>query len=179
MDHVGKMRRVLCQESIDLSKRRGDVVFRRPNTFVTETQGNTVVKRVMLNPYDDVPRNYEIWDKIGQGVGNLEGIKKLQITLDTSTGGYDCVRVREPDWEIVARILRHVRSHIELVIRDFHDWATEDVRGLSRAIYGNPMIQRFEPVNAFPFESSDVLCSALATLPALDYVRLSHQEQFI
>jgi hypothetical protein len=91
MDHVGKMRRVLCQESIDLSKRRGDVVFRRPNTFVTETQGNTVVKRVMLNPYDDVPRNYEIWDKIGQGVGNLEGIKKLQITL------YDGVRVREPD----------------------------------------------------------------------------------
>jgi hypothetical protein len=177
MDHVGKMRRVLCQESIDLSKRRGDVVFRRPNTFVTETQGNTVVKRVMLNPYDDVPRNYEIWDKIGQGVGNLEGIKKLQITLDTSTGGYDCVRVREPDWEIVARILRHVRSHIELVIRDFHDWATEDVRGLSRAIYGNPMIQRFEPVNAFPFESSDVLCSALATLPALERVCLAHQEQ--
>jgi hypothetical protein len=174
MDHVGKMREVLCRESITLEKRRA--AFINPDTFVTQTQGNTIVQYVTLCPYNDDPGNYEIWDKICRGVGNLEGIKALRIRL------YRFAKC-DPDWEIVARILGHVRNNIELVIRGNNTstvdrWGTEDVRGLSRAIYGNPMIQKFEPGIAFPFESSGVLCSALATLPALDYVCLSHQEEF-
>jgi hypothetical protein len=182
MDDDGKIHEALCQGTLYLSKSVGAYFFRKVDSFVTQSRRNYRVNEVTLCPYFDDDdhevggvRNYEIWDKIGQGVANLEGIKTFQIHLYRLKAGEH--HNGDPDWEIVARILSHVRSHIELIIDDYHVWGTEDVRGLSRAIYGNPMIQRFEPVNLFPFCSLGVLCSALATLPALERVCLAHREQ--
>jgi hypothetical protein len=48
------------------------------------------------------------------------------------------------------------------------------MRDFSRAIQGHPAITSFDTSNgnSFHFESTDILCSALATLPNLEYVYL-------
>lgn len=175
MDDTGGMREALLHASrICLSREVGrDYYFNRADSFVRESRGSIIsVDRVQLVPYDDSPGNYETWDKLFQGVGNFERINELQIHLHEGPPA----TVVAPDWEIVSRILSHIRQKVALVIDDDHVWGAEDVRGLSRAIQMNPMIERFEPVNAFPFESLDTLCSVLATLPALERVSFSHQD---
>jgi hypothetical protein len=105
-------------------------------------------------------------------VGYLERIGCYRVELDESDPhpgkGVD------PDWGRVPPILSRLRNKIELEIDDGNVWGIEDVRGLSRVIRMNPMMQRFDPVNAFPFESTDTLCSALATVPALERVSFAH-----
>jgi hypothetical protein len=37
-----------------------------------------------LHPYDVDPGNYELWDKVGQGVGNLKSLSVLKIIPTTT-----------------------------------------------------------------------------------------------
>jgi hypothetical protein len=115
--------------------------------------------------------NYELWDKVGRGVGNLKSLDRLYIRLINFNEG----DVSERDWEILARILRHVSHGIKLYIRSGNIAGPEEMRAFARAIQGNPAITRFDTSNgSVRFESTDILCSALASLPYLEYVFLQH-----
>jgi hypothetical protein len=133
------------------------------NSFVALSQGNNTIGYVKLFPFYDV-HHYElwVWDKVGQGVGNLKSLQRLTIGVDG------------PDWEILARILPHIQNKIELHIVSMRTEGTEDkMRTFARAIQGYPTI---ESVTAdFSFESAASLCSALSTLPNLESVLLTQQ----
>lgn len=68
-----------------------------------------------------------------------------------------------------------IQTRTALNIDNVKVWGTKDVRALSKVIRANPMIQRFQTANVIPLESLDTICSALATLPALERVSFAHQ----
>jgi hypothetical protein len=141
-------------------------VFAEVDSFVALSHGNDTISRVTLSPYDRAdPGNYEFWDKVGQGVGNLKSLHTLRIYLIDSLG--------EPDWEIVARILPHIQNKIELRVHNGYIEGIEDMRAFARAIQGHPAITNFNAVVCF--EDTATLCSALTTLPNLEYVLLTQQ----
>jgi hypothetical protein len=165
----------------------GDAMHRILNhidDFLSQSQGNESIEEVALFPclvaghLDD-----DAWDKFGQAIGNLQGLKLLHIRTpnyhedDDSDCDDEIGGVPIPDWDILARILSHVRQSITLTITldAEHDlsWRVEHSRSLASAIHRHPTIMCFEAGNKFPCEALDALYSALATLPALTSVRLS------
>jgi hypothetical protein len=141
--------------------------------FVEESQGNSRVQQLYLrlsalNGHDD-----NVWDKLGQAVGNLQGLKILIIsTLCTHSRTFDFV-VPIPAWEKLALILSRVQQKVSIDLYDRSDvWTVGDVRAFARVIRGQPMITRFESGKLLPAESLDTLYSALATLPNLESIKL-------
>jgi hypothetical protein len=101
------LRRALCADHFDLDKTTDFAdVFSEVDSFVALSQGNTSIEEVELYPYGVDPGKYELWDKVGQGVGNLKALGLLGIYLRDSLG--------EPDWEALARILPHIQNKITL-----------------------------------------------------------------
>jgi hypothetical protein len=127
------------------------------------------------------------WEKVGQAIGNLRALQTVRIFTPTyqDKPGYVHVEGDEdeededglPDWEILAHILSHVRQKIEVSITDVLAWGTRESRLFAQAIHGHPTITRFdESRGGFPNECLDTLYSALATLPALESIHLSKQQ---
>jgi hypothetical protein len=151
------LRHVLCSDHLCLDMPNNYArVFAEVDYFVTQTRWNTSIKDVELRPYDVDPGNYELWDKGGQGVGNLKSLGVLTICLRDSLG--------EPDWEILARILSHIQNKIELIFGPIE--GTEEMRAFARAIQGHPTITHFD--TAVSFANTTTLYSALSTLPNLE-----------
>jgi hypothetical protein len=152
-------------------------IFEAVDSFLELSQGNTAVQVVDVCPYDEDPGNHELWDKVGRGrVGNLKSLESLCIRLNNGDGDDDEGDVSEPDWEILVRILRYISHRIILDIISGYIAGTEEMRAFARAIQGHPAITRVDTVaGGFRFESIHILCSALATLPNLEHVMLSHQ----
>jgi hypothetical protein len=111
-----------------------------------------------LHPYDVDPGNYELWDKVGQGVGNLKSLSVLKIILYNNFGnGED-----EPacDWEILARILPHIQNKIDLWIETHTEHVIsgrEDMLAFARAIQGHSAITRLNCYRNFSHETLDTL----------------------
>jgi hypothetical protein len=143
-------------------------VLEAVDSFVELSQGSTTVLQVMLYPYDEDAWCDELWDKVGRGVGNLKYLDQLNICLNNYNEGDE----PNPDWEILARILRHC---IKLDIGNGYTRGTQDMRAFATAIQGHPAITSVETHGSFRFESTDILCSALATLPNLEDVILDHR----
>jgi hypothetical protein len=132
----------------------------------------------------------DVWEKFGQGVGNLQALERLRITTHYyddeddiySDGDDDDDEVVPPgpipDWEIlpVARILSHVRQNQMVSIDDKRLRTVEDAQVLARAIHGHPNIKSFCDRGLFPYESLDTLFSTLTTLPALESVSFGAPE---
>jgi hypothetical protein len=146
-DTLEKIRKWLGRyASSYLDKSRDDAgIFEAVDSFVELSQGNTSVREVFVWPYDEDVGNYELWDKVGQGVGNLKSLKSLGITLDNEGDG------SEPDWEILARVLRHVSHDINLKFGYGHIRGTEEMRAFARAIQGQPAIAKFVIPGSFRF----------------------------
>jgi hypothetical protein len=161
-----KLRGALCRDHLHLEMSHDyAMVFAEIDSFVALSQGNTSIKSVELRPYNVDPGNYELWEKVVQGIGNLKSLDSLWIYLIDSLG--------EPDWEILARILPHIQNKITLRIDSGPIQGIEEMRAFARAIQEHPAITRI--VTAVPFESTATLCSALTTLPNLEYVLLTQQ----
>jgi hypothetical protein len=144
--------------------------------FVNQSQGNKSVETLVLRPYSANDHDSEVWDKVGRAVSNLKALKRVCIGK-CYIEDEDLLIV---DWEIVARILSHVRQRITLDIDDadiISVWDAEEPNKFARAIHGHPTITRFEDGENFPYESLDTLYSALATLPALESVKLGREQQ--
>jgi hypothetical protein len=162
--------RALCGYNLNLViSNDSDRIFNQVDTFVALSEGNEAIRCVTLSPYDIDSGNYELWDKVGQGVGNLHSLGVLRIYLSNSLG--------EPDWEVLARILPHIQSKIELRIMGGVIEGIEEMPAFARAIHGNPAITQFVTITAgFSFESVATVCSALTTLPNLKSAVLEHQK---
>jgi hypothetical protein len=136
---------------------------------------------VFVDPYAAFDEHDDdVWDKFGQAVGNLQAFHRLQIIsaqdygicrIDNGDDGDDLLPV--PKWEILARILSHVRQRITLNNINFVARSAEEYRSFARAIHGHPSITSLKGGEDFPYEYVDTLYSALATLPALESIRLA------
>jgi hypothetical protein len=85
-----------------------------------------------------------------------------------------------PDWgeRELAGILSRVRQKVELLLDDSNRWAEGEVQAFARAIRGHPTITSVDSCHNLPIgEYVDSLYSALATLPALESVKLCAPRQ--
>jgi hypothetical protein len=144
--------------------------------FVSQSRGNDNVKEVWLclhALFGD--GNDVVWDKLGEAIDYLQVLEMFSTDTraERADGGHDDdLLVPARGWEILARILSHVRQKVTVEL-DFNTWAVEDVQALARAIRGHPAITYFNCGKALPHESMDSIYSALATLPALEAIQLS------
>jgi hypothetical protein len=164
-----KLREALCTDHLLLATSYDYAgIFTEMDSFVAQSQGNDTVACVHLSPYYDGgdPGNYILWDKVGQGVGNLKSLSVLVIHLHNRLGG---PRV---DWEILARILLHISIESKIQLRIIGAGpieGAEEMLAFARAIQEHPAITRFDTsTGGFSFENLATLCSALTTLPNLE-----------
>jgi hypothetical protein len=76
--------------------------------FVSESsQGNERVKEIVLYPHAFIRNDDDVWDKLGQAIGNLQALEKLCIVnkcYDDNDKDSDDEDSPNPDWGILARI---------------------------------------------------------------------------
>jgi hypothetical protein len=133
--------------------------------FDRQARLNESIEEVLFYGYSGDCQDDQVWDKVGQAIGNLQALKRLHIW-----GGNG--ELPTSDWEILGRILSQVRQKIKVDLNKILYWGAEQSRLFALAIHGHPTITRFYGGEGFPYESLDVLYSALATLPALESIRL-------
>jgi hypothetical protein len=171
------------EEDLNLDKNSIPLILNHIDYFVRQSRGNEIVGSVYLWPHDINGRDDEIWDKVGQAIGNLQALERLHICNSRYRDDGDDETLI-PDWEILALILSHVRQRIALIVTPGCEEGrarvlmrrAEESRSFARAIHGHPNITRFEGGEDFPYESLDALYSALSTLPALKSITLSTPE---
>jgi hypothetical protein len=170
--------RLLRAHDLELDEDSIPWILKHIDNFVSQSRGNESIGALYLWPHDINGHDDEVWDKVGQAIGNLQALERLHIC--NSHYPDDDEEVPIPDWEKLALILSHVRQKITLVVTPGYDededhgsaWRAEESRSFARAIHGHPTITRFEGGEDFPYETMDSLYSALATLPALKSIRL-------
>jgi hypothetical protein len=146
--------------------------------FVSQSRGNKEIEDVYLHPYSIHGHPNEVWDKVGLAIGNLQALETLYFSnlgaLDIDTLGDDDDDDDDDnlDWGELACVLSHMRQNLNIGVVNSDGWAVGEVQALARAIRGHPTIRRFDCGNNLPYEASDTMYSALATLPALKEVRL-------
>jgi hypothetical protein len=171
------LREMLSGEDIDL-----DEAVVHPSAFQKQTRENQSVKTVtlsipLIDPSNDTSwaQRYATWDEIAEGIGNLQALYEINITVFENEDDGPLV----PDWEILACILRRLRHGIKLCMLYAHPSLLWDIEtpsayaAFARAISGQAMINAFSTGEAFPSDCLDILCSALLTLPALEEVSFS------
>jgi hypothetical protein len=163
----------LEQRTLLLDAHLLDLILNDIDCFVSQSRGNETIEILALYPGAFNGNDDNFWDKLGQAIDNLQALGILRIYLVGDDHDDDLIVVPTHCWEILARILSHVRQEVRVQLDDSKTWAVEEVQALARAIHGHPMIIHFQTGNALPHESMDSLYSALATLPALEAVRLS------
>jgi hypothetical protein len=150
--------------------------------LVSQSRGNRTVKTVHLHPYAFIGHDHgdEVWEKLALAIRSLEVVEWFRI----STYGkprrrthdfHEEVAVPIPNWDRLACIISNTQQKIEL--HYCPPWDVEEVQALCRAIRGHPAITSFRSSSIMPYESMDLLYSVLATLPALESVRLSNSER--
>jgi hypothetical protein len=149
MKSAENIRELLSGDTIDFNPDDAADIFAQLDVFVNLSRENKTVEEVTfdvpVNP-DPEDHRYVIWDKIAEGIGNLQALYKITIGNGTFYAGEV-----DPDWEILACILRRLRRGIHL-----------------------RMITGFSTGPGFPFHCLDILCSALLTLPALTNISFEH-----
>jgi hypothetical protein len=173
MDALESVRKMLSGDHMVLKKLDDDTgIFYHVDAFVNMSRDNKRVQEVFLclAPDPDAHR-YVIWDKVAEGIGNLQALREITIMETPSVD--DEWEAFAPDWEILACILRRLRRGIQLYMQDGN---TETLPAFARAIHGHAMITRFFTGEGFPFGCLDILCSALLTLPALKEISFMHDD---
>ncbi len=104
-----------------------------------------------LYPYSFNSHGDEVWDKVGQVVGNLQALESLSIfsrdrTHGLTHGDHDDDQVLpNPDWRELARILSQMRQKLNIDLGSHSDlWTAAEAHALARAIRGHPTITRFD-----------------------------------
>jgi hypothetical protein len=149
--------------------------------FVSQSRGNKIVQHVSVNASFDGYGD-DVWEKVGQAIGNLQALETLHISNHDYDDELDSDEDDDEDedspidWELVARILRHVRQSVAVDIENERLRTIEEVQPFARAIYGHPTITGFRDTGMFPYESLGTLFSTLTTLPALESVMFGAPE---
>jgi hypothetical protein len=165
--------RLLEQRILLLNVNSLDLILNDIDCFVSESRGNESVEDVIFYPHTFNDQDDDLWDKLGQALGNLQALESLCITNENYDGDHDDPPVHS-DWrELAARILSQLRQNVTVEVDSEHLWYAGEVQALAHAIRGHPTIIGFRSNRCLPYESMDSLYSALATLPALEAVKLS------
>jgi hypothetical protein len=178
MDGVDSIREELSGDIIHFNKLDDNTgIFAEVDAFVNLSRENESVEYVTLCPATDPDAHrYAIWDKIAEGIGNLQALCAIIIVdTDLVVGEEEALA---PDWEILACFLRRLRRGIHLYMQDgtILLWDTETLPAFGRAIHGQAMIRGFSTGGGFHFNCLDILCSTLLTLPALTNVTFEHYD---
>jgi hypothetical protein len=179
IDSVESIREALSGGDFHLDKSYDEYgIFAQVDAFVNLSRDNETVEEVMLwLPFIDRDNDasgthrYAIWDKIAEGIGNLQALSQITITQDSTV--HQEYEYLVPDWEILTCILlRRLRQGIRLCMQDgaYRLWDRRTLPAFAGVIHGDAMITGFSTGNYFPFWSLNILCSALLTLPALTNV---------
>jgi hypothetical protein len=169
------VREVLSYSDLEITKRSA-FIFDNIDSFVALSRDNTSIETLDLYPFDSDAGNYEVWDKVGQMVGNLMELQVINIHFSHHIYFID-EPPPIPDWETLTRILGHVQRKVKLHLRtEEYDADVEEIQGLARAIRGHPMISEFSSRVGLTFASVSPLYSALVTLPSLESVSLGLEE---
>jgi hypothetical protein len=181
MDGVQRIREVLCGDNIYLDKLNDDTgIFEHVDAFVNLSRDNEKVDEICLRLVVDDPdaHRYAKWDKVAEGIGNLQALRTISIVAYYSFDDDEEEDPLAPDWKILACILRRLRLGIQLCMQDEASllWDTDALPAFAGAIHGQAMISTFSTGNAFTFDCLDILCSALLTLPALENVHFEQPE---
>jgi hypothetical protein len=171
----------LSGNCIDLQEQGGEHWgFYCTNLFVKESRDNETVQKITLCPDNSWTHSYAVWNKIAEGIGNLQALREITMSDDSFAADEedDEDYPLAPDWEILACILRRLRRGIQLCMCDNGHllWDTECLPAFAEAIHGHAMITGFRTGNGFPCHCLDILCSALLTLPALINVSFEHYD---
>jgi hypothetical protein len=151
--------------SLNLDDNSMPWILNHIDCFDRHARLNKSIQEVHFHGYSGDCQGNEVLDKLGQAIGNLQSLEKLSILRDACD-------FSASDFEVLRRILSHVRQKIEVDMTEIRYWDAERSRCFARAIHGHPTITSFEGGKDFPYESLDVLYSALATLPALKSIDL-------
>jgi hypothetical protein len=144
-------------------------IFAHVDSLIEFSEGNTVVRKVELGPHWAQNRfrhfDGEWEEKLGKALGNLQSLEELYIVYPP------------PDWETFALVLRHVEQKVTLYFEyriDIWRWPNSDGsdEAFATAIRGHPAIQGYVSSYCFHNHFFDILLPVLASLPALEYVRL-------
>jgi hypothetical protein len=135
--------------------------------FVSQSLGNKKVKHVHFNLHASLFNGHDddVLNKVGQAVGNLQALKALHICSHNYDDEVDSDEDDEDedadspsiDWEIIARILRHVRQNVTVTIKYGRLRLIEGMQPFVRAICGHPTITGFEDNGMFPHESLETV----------------------
>jgi hypothetical protein len=168
---------LLKRQSLNLQEGTLSFILDHVDYFVSQSRGNKLVRFLNLYPYSFNGHNDEVWEKVGQVIGNLQAIDRVSIfPYDSGTYGDHDVNDQvppNPDWRELVRILSQMRQKLQIDLYTSNLWAAAEVQALARAIRGHPTITSFHSFYNFPYESMNSLYSALATLPALESIKLS------
>jgi hypothetical protein len=178
VDDVDSIRRVLSRHTIYFDKLEDNAgIFDQADAFVNLSRGNETVEEVDLCLATDPDTNrYAIWDKIAEGIGNLQALREITI-VEANNFADDEEDPRAPDWEILACILRRLRRGVQLCMRNASQiLGMEALSAFAEVIRGQAMITGFSAGDAFHFGCLDFLCSALLTLPALEKISFQHDD---
>jgi hypothetical protein len=191
-EHEAQMQEDLGSEYLSLYNDRAPWLLTHADWFLNMSCRNHIVEEVdlYLYVYDDneYAASYEIWDKVGQGIGNLEALETLHILVsgdpDPGSGPIEIAQQRtlKPDWERLGYILKHLRKNIRLQVDDGsetegHLRYAVDVDSFARMLRGQPMVVRFGTWDIFYRGPLGTVCAALSTLPALESVDLGHRRR--
>jgi hypothetical protein len=167
--------RFLGRHLLSLDKESISWILNNVYCFVSESRGNETVTDLVLNPYVPFAADAGILDKLGQTVGNLQALERIEISTDIYDE--DDEDPSTPDWETIAVILSHVQQKITLMVCPYYSaWCAEDIQSFVGVIRGHPTITGFKEGEYFPFQSAS-LYSTLAKFPALESVTLSNSER--
>jgi hypothetical protein len=168
----------LSDSELEITKRNA-FIFDNIDSFVALSRDNTSVEILELFPFDSDAGSYEVWDKMGQMVGNFTQLKSINIYFVPYTDSFtddDGDEVPSPDWETLTRILGHVQRKVKLYLCTEDYEAEEEIQGLARAIRSHPMISEFHSEMGCTSANVGPLYSALVTLPSLQSVSLGLQQ---
>jgi hypothetical protein len=136
--------------------------------FVSQSRGNQSVDEVCLFPHAFNGHDDAFWEKVGQAVGNLQGLETIFISTEREND--DGADALIPNWGRLADLLSHVRQKVKVKL-DSNPWTMGEVQALTRALsHARPSITSFNTCYALSYKSLDALYPALATLPALESV---------
>jgi hypothetical protein len=177
LDAVRRIRRELRHAEIYFDKLEDDAgIFDQVDAFVNLSRGNETVDEVDLClATDPDAHRYAIWDKIAEGIGNLQELLEIAI-VEANNFADDEEGPLALDWEILACILRRLRRGVQLRIRDesLILCNMENLPAFAEVIRGQAMITGFFTGRSFHFDCLEILCSALLTLPALEKICFEH-----
>jgi hypothetical protein len=103
--------RFLGGSDLDLVEESMHWIVNHIDCFVSQSRGNRTVTDMICYPYARHGYDEEVWDKVGQAIGNLQALEGLQISIhkfhDDDDDDDEVVPI--PDWDRLACILRRIR----------------------------------------------------------------------